>query len=203
MPTENFSIIAESLHILNKNIEECRIIFDKEDKSPNDIADFLISLHLVLEISINALIRDVVVNNLQKTIDKSKIVENLDRISFIDKTTLFVYMEKYTFSNFEEVLEADKHHSIIGIIKKFAETRNFLMHGSMIGGFLDGRSSNTVVVSRLTNKHMDDQVDRFKKICDGMKFYLKHLTSHNSDIKGLENRFLSYEFIESDLQIRQ
>ena len=196
MSTEGSSVISESYHILTKNVDECRRIVNKEDKSLNDIADFLISLHLVLEISINALIREIIVNNLQKTIDKAKIVGNLDRISFIDKTVLFVYMEKYDFPVYEDILAADEHHGIIGTMKSFAETRNFLMHGSMIGGFLDGKSSNTVVVPRLTMEHMNDQIGKFKKICDGMKFYLEHLATRNPDIDRLKGVFLSYEFLQ-------
>lgn len=187
------SVISESLHLLEANKEKCEAINKKEDKSPNDIADFLISLHLVMEISINALIRDLVVNNLQKTIDKSKIVDNLDRISFIDKTILFVYMEKYDFS--DSIENADKHHSLIGLLKSFSQTRNLLMHGSMIGDFLDGQSSTTSTVSKLTDSHFNEQVERFKKIYDGLIFYLEHLKHCNSDVDYLKRKFLNYNFL--------
>ncbi|QQS60474.1 hypothetical protein IPN41_00635 [Candidatus Falkowbacteria bacterium] len=193
MPTENSSIIVESLHLLIKNIEECRRIVSKEYRSPNDIADFLISLHLVLEISINACIRDIVINNLQKTIDKAKIVENLDKISFIEKATLFIYMEKYDFSG--ELHEADKHHRIIGTMKDFAKTRNFLMHGSMIGGFLDVTSTTTPAVETLTNEHMENQITKFREICEGMKFYIRHLKDCKSNKDDLEGKFFDVNFL--------
>lgn len=187
------SIIAESLHLLNSNKDKCRTIILKTDKSPNDIADFLISLHMVLEISINALLRDIIVNNLQKGIDKAQIVDNLDRISFIDKATLFVYMEKYDFDG--KISDANEQHKLIGLMKDFSQARNLLMHGSMIGSFLDDGSSPSVAVSRLTNNYMEQQISKFKRIYVGMKFYLQHLKYCYSDKDYLLDKFLNDSFL--------
>ncbi len=194
--SNNSSIITENLYLQKKNIKECKRILSKRDKSPDDIADFLISLHLVLEININALIREVVLNNLQKNIDKSKITEDLDGISFIHKTVFFICMQKYRF-DFDEIKKADNFYDIIKTMKLFTNTRNQLLHGSMIGGFLDERSNDTHVVHKLTEKHMNEQIEGFKKIFQGMEFYLEHLSSKNNyDIKSLKNKFLNYSFLE-------
>lgn len=195
MENKNDSIITENTYLFDKNIEECKRIFEKTNKSPNDIIDFLLSLHLVLEIGINSVIRDVIVNKLQKGVDKSKIVNNLDRISFIDKATLFVYMEKYNFSCQDEIEEADKFHSIIGCMKSFSEARNILMHGGMIGSFFDRFSSCTNAVSILNIKYMNGQISKFKMICDGLKFYLDHLSSDNLNFGNLKDKYLNYDFI--------
>lgn len=187
------NVITESLHLLDSNKIKCREILGKNSRSANDIADFLISLHLVLELSLNAFYRDIIVNNLQKKIDKAKIVENLDKISFIDKTILFVYMEKYDFNN--EIYKADEQHSIIGYLKDFANTRNLLMHGGMIGSFLDNYSNIAPAVNILTQLHMDSQIQKYKDIMKGMEFYLDHLKYCASNKETLKNRFLDITFL--------
>ncbi|MFW0862073.1 MAG: hypothetical protein ACKKL6_00595 [Candidatus Komeilibacteria bacterium] len=195
----NISVIAESPYLIKSNKEKCKKIIGKEpDVSPNSRADFLISLHLVLELSLNALLREIIVNNLQKKIDKSKIVNNLDKISFIEKITLFVYMEKYKF-DYDEIEKADEYHSIIGKMKEFSKTRNLLMHGSMIGSFLDDHSSPTTATSVLTPEHMNEQIENFKYILEGVKFYLNHLKNCTFNKKELIDKFLNTDFLSKQI----
>ena len=186
------SIISESLHLLNSNRNKCKAIFQKEDKSPNDIADFLISLHLVLEIGLNGMYRELVINNLQKTIDKSKITNHLDSITFIDKTIMFVCMEKYSFDSIEE---ANDHYSIIETLRNFSGTRNKLMHGSMIGSFEDGKSNLSVATKVLNTEHMDAQIEKFKRIINGVTYYLNNLNNCPVDKDELNKKFLDLTFI--------
>lgn len=187
------SVIAESLHLIESNKERCRVILAQETRDANDIADFLISLHLVLELSLNGFFRDIIVNNLQKTVDKAKIVENLDKISFIDKSILFIYMEKYNFE--ENPYKADEYHSIIGKLKDFAGIRNILMHGSMIGSFLDDYSNKTIATNILTHQQLSKQIKKYKDIMEGMEFYLNHLKNCRSNKQDLKNMFLDTNFL--------
>jgi hypothetical protein len=188
--------IYDALHLLEVNKEICKRINLKPYKSPDDIIDFLIALHMVLEISLNGLIREVVVENLQKTIDRSKIVDNLDRISFIDKTVMFLYMEHYDFGL--DIDKADENHKIIGLIKSFSEARNKLMHGSMIGSFDDSLNSNDSVATRLLNSgYLEEQIKKFKDIVAGMTFYIDHLIQGNIDKTVLIVKFLDVHFLDT------
>ncbi len=188
------SVIFESLYLLESNQKKCKELLSKSNRSPNDIIDFLISIHIVLEFGLNGLFREIIINNIQKNIDKAKIVNNLDHITFIDKTILFIYMEKYNFNN--NLSKANEHHSIIEILKDFSNTRNQLMHGSMIGSFSDENSSKTSAVSIITSEHMKKQIEKFKKILDGVIFYLDHLKYCPVNKEDLKNKFLDTTFLK-------
>lgn len=73
------------------------MLSNKDARTKEDIMDFLISLHLVLEIGLNAFYRQVIFSELQKTIEQTKVADNLDKINFIDKTILFFYLPHFDF----------------------------------------------------------------------------------------------------------
>ena len=187
------SVISELLYLIESNQKNCKKLLSKHNRSPNDIIDFLISLHLVLEAGLNGLFREIIINKTKKTINKTEIAKNLDCITFIDKTILFIYMEEYDLK--DKISEADGCHSIIGILKDFSNTRNKLIHGSMVGSFSDGNSDRTLTANLITPEHMKKQIEKFEKILKGVTFYLDHLKSCPVNKNDLKNKFLDITFL--------
>jgi len=188
------SIISESDYLMMSNRTKCSDLLQKKSLSPENIYDFLISLHIVLEVSLNKLFREIVINNLQKTISnsKEKIVDDLDKLIFIDKVIFFILFAKFDFK--DKIEDANKYYSIIGKLKDFSNTRNKLLHGSMIGSFID---SDTVTnsVYLLTDEHKSKQIESFKFIFEGLKFYCDCLKDYQYD-KARIDKLLDINFLE-------
>jgi len=186
------SIISESDYLMISNRIKCSELLQKELLSPENIYDFLISLHIVLEVSLNKLFREIVINNLQKTISREKIVDDLDKLTFIDKVIFFILFAKFDFK--EKIEDADKYYSIIGKLKDFSNTRNKLLHGSMIGSFTDSYTvTNSVYL--LTDEHKSKQIESFKFIFKGLKFYCDCLKDYQYD-KARIDKLLDINFLE-------
>lgn len=172
------SVISESYYLIESNRNKCSSLLKKKNLSPNDICDFLISLHIVLEVSINSLFREIIINNLQKTISKEKIVDDLDKLSFIDKVIFFILFSKFNFNS--EIDKANNYYSIIGKLKDFTEPRNKLLHGAMVGSFADS-DSITHTANLLTPENKEKQIKSFKDILEGLRFYCNCLINTNID----------------------
>ena len=89
---ESFEAIVESQYLILSNRKKCTEILQKQDRDRNDIIDFLISLHIVLEAGINGFIRKIVINRIKKGVRKKEIVSDLDQVNFIHKVILFFTM---------------------------------------------------------------------------------------------------------------
>lgn len=189
----------ESLYLLSSNRKKCSEILAKPNRSDEDIMDFLVSLHLVLELGLNAFFRQIIMIQLQKGIEKTKIAGNLDRISFIDKAVLFIYMPSFDFNG--QIEEADRYHSLIGTLRKFAEIRNKLLHGHMIARVHYSETHSVVTeTSLLLNEDtLTKQITDFKFIMDGIAFYFDCLKSSftPSGKASLKAEFLDKEFLNS------
>lgn len=92
-------VATESLYLMLSNKAKCQQLFQKDNRTEEDITDFLVSLHLVLELGLNAFFRQIILIQLQKGISRIDVADNLDKISFIDKACLFVYMPQYNFGD--------------------------------------------------------------------------------------------------------
>ncbi|MFA5368567.1 MAG: hypothetical protein WC303_01000 [Candidatus Paceibacterota bacterium] len=206
-------ITLESNYLISHNKEICKSILveinkNKENsdyhkmKIKEDLSVFFISLHLVLEIGLNAFFRKIHLKQIKKELDPIKVAENLDGISFIDKTILFIYNSKF---NFDDIQKATDYHKIIRKIKNFNEIRNKLMHGHSIGfdignledGKLPESFEDSKLFKLLTIKNCENQIELFLEIMEGMSYYFESLESDYSkdDIKKFKDLYLSGDFI--------
>lgn len=173
------TISIESTHLIKTNKWKCEEIFTKGNYSENNIIDTLISLHLILEISINGLFRAISNPVFQKNIDILECMNKIDNINFIDKITMFIYFGNFDFSdteNFKNRLDgAIKYHKIIGTLKDFANIRNSLLHGHALHTITDLSTSleiKTKTQAKLNKDFLDGQIKKFEFIMEGISFYL-------------------------------
>ena len=166
---------SEYLIISNK-LKVSKLINKSPLTEEGDFIDILIGLHIILEVGLNSFFRQVSLLSIKKNTDRLEIMDNIDKVGFIDKTVLFIYNSKFDFG--AEIKEADKHHKIIGMLKNFAETRNKLLHGHAIATF-HTEENGTPRLSRsremLNRDFLQKQIEMFRKILAGMRFYLDHL----------------------------
>ena len=191
-------VATESLYLMLSNKARCQQLFQKGNRTEEDITDFLVSLHLVLELGLNAFFRQVIMMQLQKGISRTEVADNLDKISFIDKACLFVYMPHYSFDG--RITDADRYHSLIGKLRNFAGIRNKLLHGHMVGLIVyeNGNTDQSTTHQLLTEQTLNRQIEDFKFIMEGLSFYLDHLDSSftPSGKESLKNQYLDVSFLE-------
>jgi len=175
---DSWSARVESEHLIISNKKRCADIISGSDLSQNDIIDVFISLHIVLEVSINTLFRHLTLLNLLKEIDKFELIKNLDNISFRDKVVMFIYNSKFIVVSSDELSKLNEYHSIIGKIKEFSGLRNQLLHGHSISAVFDGEGNrHTNLNEELSLEGLEKQIKRFRFIVEGLRFYLDRLDS--------------------------
>ena len=191
-------IYLESVHLIKKNKKICNHLLALDKHTEENIVDFLISLHIVLEVSLNSLFRRLTIEQIKKSVDRLKVIENLDNISFIDKTILFIYSSNFNFRS--KLDKATKYHKIISKMKQFSEARNKLLHGHSISTLFpqEGPERDSGMRALLSEKYMKEQIKRFKFILEGMRFYIDCLESDftSSGKKYLKKEFLNDDFFE-------
>jgi len=120
----------------------------------------------------------------------------LDGINFIDKTILFIYNSHFNFNG--DLDSADRHHSIIGKLRQFSEPRNKLLHGHSISTiFHQETSRHSDTRNIITQDRMNNQIDLYKSIMTGLKFYFDCLQSSFS-VSGkdtIKREYLDVEFL--------
>lgn len=191
------TIMKESLYLLLSNREKCKEILAKSNRSEEDIMEFLISLHLVLELGLNAFFRQIIIMQLQKGIERTKVASNLDKINFKDKVALFIYMPSFSFNG--EIEKADEYHSVIGTLRNLAGVRNKLLHGHMVGEvhYSETNVIETEAALLLNEDTLIDQIEKFKFVMDAIAFYFDHwYSSFTAQGKiDLKTQFLDKEFL--------
>jgi len=195
---DGLTSFQDSLYLVLSNRKRCNVLLSKRELSEEDMVDIYISLHLVLEISLNALHRQIIAKQITKPIDRLDVIRNIDNIGFIEKTTLFIYNSSFDFGGKEE--ESAIHHKIISKLKVFAGVRNKLLHGHSIGSFAVGDSPrrNTEAKKALELNKLREQVKLFVDINKGMQFFLNHLAIKDWSkkyIEDLKKQYLTYDFI--------
>lgn len=188
---------TESHHMIASNKERCRELLGAEELSEENIIDFLIALHIVMEVSLNTLFRSLSLIGIKKDIDDFEVAKNVDEINFIHKATLFIYNSKFDFSG-GRLGEASHHHRIIGMLKDFAGPRNKLLHGHSIATIFEGEERrNSPLRENINPDYLNRQVNKFIEIMKGMRFYLDCLDSSLTDAgkQGFKDEFLDYSFL--------
>lgn len=197
--SDSFTARTESDYLLISNKNKCtellRLVTDGSFSEEQAI-DFLISLHIVLEVGLNTFFRHISLMAIKKSVDPLEISKNLDEISFRDKATLFIYNSKFNFDN--RIDEATRHHKIIGLLKNFAEPRNKLLHGHSISTVTDGDAARHSQARSLTGQErVNKQIENFRLIMQGMRFYLDCLESGLTDSgkASLAGEYLNDNFL--------
>ncbi|HBM46203.1 MAG: hypothetical protein UT05_C0003G0023 [Parcubacteria group bacterium GW2011_GWF2_38_76] len=167
---------TESVYLIQSNKEKCKELLQKNDLDENDMINFYISLHIVMEVSLNALLRNLSLMQIQKTINTLEIAKNIDKINFIDKMVLFIYNYRYKFGS--DLYLADEYHSIIGKLRNFCEARNKLLHGHSIAIlYVSDDTEHSETKELLSQSKINEQVNKFKYIFKGLRFYIDHIDS--------------------------
>lgn len=192
----NASARLESGYLIISNKKKCGNLIKNSKLSGNDIVDALISLHIVLEVGLNTLYRHLITSVIKKQIDEFEIIENIDKINFIDKTVLFIYNSKFNFG--DNLDKANEFHKIIGEMRCFSEARNKLLHGHSISTIFCGEKNKHSKTKRmLSPDYLGEQVKRFCSIMKGMRFYLDCLDSELSSEgkESFKNSYLDDSFL--------
>lgn len=191
---ERISMFKESQHLIITNKEKCSFLAGESELNFNNIIDCLISLHIVLEVSLNSLFRNLSLLSMKKSIDQFKIIENIDNINFIDKTILFIYNSKFNFNG--KLDKATEYHKIIGTMKDFSNIRNKLLHGHSISTIYEQEEkSDSSLKKNISLEYLGEQIKKFRIIMEGMRFYLDCLDSNLTE-QGKED--LKKEFLNDD-----
>jgi hypothetical protein len=194
--SESISARLESGYLIIKNKEICSSILRMQNPGENDLIDFFVSIHLVMEISLNTFFRMVSLTEMQKRVDPLAVIKNLDGINFIDKTILFIYNSHFNFNG--NLDNADRYHSVIGQLRQFSEPRNKLLHGHSISTiFHQDTNRHSDTRNMITQEKMNNQINLYKNIMDGLKFYFDCLQSSFS-VSGkdsVKREYLDYEFL--------
>jgi hypothetical protein len=192
------TIFQESLYLLISSRKRCGSLLRKKELNERDIIDTYISLHLILEISLNTLHRQIITSKITIPINELNVIENIDRIGFAEKTALFVYNSSFDFGN--DIQESTNHHEIVGKLRDFSEVRNKLIHGYSIASLTTSTGLNQSTKTRklLNLTKLKKQIKLFIDINEGMKFFLDHLNIENWSreyVKDLKGQYLNCDFI--------
>ena len=188
----------DSLYLLQSNRLKCQKLLSEGSLTENEMIDIYVSLHIVLEVSLNALHRQIITSQVVKSIDQLEVIKNIDSISFIEKTILFIYNSHFDFGN--DLDDSAVHHKIIEKLKSFSYIRNKLLHGHSIGSLATDENVTRVSETRasLIEGKLKEQIQLFIDINNGMMFFLDHLDNEGWSkgyIEDLKKEYLSYDFI--------
>lgn len=193
---ESVTISTESEYLIISNKEKVVEILSRKELSEENIIDVFISLHMVLEVGLNTLFRHISLSSIKKDVDRLEIMRNIDGVSFIDKTILFVYNSKF---NFEDIGAATHYHGIIGTLKDFSFIRNQLLHGHSIITVADEQGSRSSRLKEILNKKgLGKQIEKFLFILEGMRFYVDCLDSSftQASKESLKKSYLDNSFLK-------
>lgn len=196
--TESIKIRKESVYLIISNKEKCQNLLNKKELEEGDIIEVLISLHIILEVGLNILFRTLALMSIKKDIDELEIIKNIDGISFIDKTILFIYNSKFNFN--DRLGEATSYHRIIGTLRDFSKPRNQLLHGHAIVSICSDNISKDSSLKKIINlEFLEKQIEKFQLILNGMKFYLDCLDSSltSAGKESYKKSYLDDEFINN------
>jgi len=188
---------TESDYLISSRRQKCKDILAREDLDEEDLIEFYIALHVVLEVGLNALLRHLALWHAQSFFDKAEIIDQVDDVNFKDKVAIFLYHAQFDFMDQHQ--DVEKHHDILKKIVHFSEIRNELLHGHAISTFiLDGKSQDSDVRRKMNQATLTQQINLFKDIIKGMHFFLDHLIDSSKekiDKESLKNKYLDIEFL--------
>lgn len=190
--SDHIAIKSESSYLIKSHRDKVRELIANSKLDQEDIIDILISLHIVLEVGVNAFFRQILpIIKSRDVFVFDKFTENLDSINFGDKVAMFIYSGSFDLSGKEK--EAREYHKIIKKIKHFSEMRNKLLHGHAISSlYEDGKSEHSTLSKKLNLKTMGEQMKSFRTIVEGLAFYFQCYTQGGFTPAGKEQYIKEY-----------
>ncbi|MDD5026499.1 MAG: hypothetical protein PHH13_03960 [Candidatus Peribacteraceae bacterium] len=190
---ESVRLEVESLYLLISNRKKCtNILLKGDDITKEDRMDFLISLHLVLELGLNALMRKVIKSGKRHYTNYESIDNHIDQVSYLDKLRIWLFSVSFKGVDADEL---GNNMDIIGNLINFSEARNKLLHGHMIGRieYASGEqpSRTTRAHDLTTEEFMNCQIDLFIKIVKSMSFFIRGFEATLTD-EGRESFIKEY-----------
>jgi len=190
------SIKIESNHVLNSRRKMCGELIKKIELSENDILEFLLALHFVLEIGINTFFRNYYSTSSKQNPLKDE--NELDEINYIDKIRFFINSNNFLYKDGEAV-EISKRNAkkLIKDLKCFGRNRNMIIHGHSVSEV----SGEGVKKSKLKNKlnldSLDKQILLFKDILESLNYFIDILETNVSKDQMIkfQESFLSDTFL--------
>lgn len=192
---------SESYYLIDSNKERCQSIFTKDKWQDGELIEGYIALHIVLEASLNSLFRQLALRSLKKGIDEITVMNNIDHISFVDKTILFIYNSSFDFD--AKLDQAAEYHMIIGKLRAFCEIRNQLLHGHAIATITNskGVTSHTKARQNIDYERLVQQLNYYRSIVEGLSFYVNCLIGlGDGDKKRFIEQYLDSSFLPNDLR---
>lgn len=189
-------ITTEQHLVWSINVKRLVNLLGKKDLTEEDIVDSFISLHLILEASLNSFFRELTRQNL--FVSDIEVFERLDKISFTDKVSMFIYTYDFNFDK-KDLKERKKHKNLVSRLINFSNIRNILLHGSTIMEVENGKGEVTMSKAKkiINQKTLKEQISSFKEIIEGMRFYIKHLKLPEEAINLLlGTTFLDHGFLK-------
>lgn len=192
------SVFVESVALSEFHKSNCKKFMQNIDIANEiDYVNFLVSLHIVLEVSLNSFYRQLFHFTSMPTFNINRLSANeeIDRITFIDKTRFFIYCFSFDLSKVEKVKD---HNKLIRKLKAFCEPRNKLLHGHSISTFLhNGNETWSTTKKAVTLDKCMTQLILFNEIMDIISFYLDCLNLNiQDDLKSdLKNQYLDKFYI--------
>ena len=179
----------ESHHLIVSNRKRVADLLIKVEQDRDDLIDIFISLHIVLETGINTLFRKLIIHQIRHSVEKYSYTTNIDNISFIDKTVMYIYFSKFEFKDLTLVT---KYHTIIGKLRSFSEIRNKLLHGHEISSHSkNGKNTESAAFRKLKFPELQTQLSDFKYALDGLAYYVRSSDMGISE-SGKETYIMEY-----------
>jgi hypothetical protein len=189
---------TESDYLISSRREKCRLLIDKEDWSEEDLIEFYIAIHVVLEVGLNALLRRLAIWDAGPGFDRREVIKQVDGVFFKDKMAMFLYHSQFDFSAREG--EAQDHHNILKKIIHFSEIRNQLLHGHSISTFdIEGQKQDSAARKKMNQETFAQQINLFKDIVTGVQFYLDCLVTDRKELnkQELKDKYLDLDFLNN------
>ena len=188
---------TESNYLIFSRRQKCQKLISQKELGEEDLIEFYIALHVVLEVGLNALLRHLALHRTQLFFGKAEMIDQIDDIGFKDKTAMFLYYAQFDFSDSAD--EAKEHHDIFKRMVHFSAVRNELLHGHSISTFIsDGKKQDSDARRKMNRETLDQQINLFKSIVNGMSFYLDHLIDFDDlklDKEKLKKDYLDLDFL--------
>ncbi|MFO7807508.1 MAG: hypothetical protein R6V40_03780 [Candidatus Moraniibacteriota bacterium] len=198
---ESVTMTVKSGHLIKSNKERCKGILQKEpeERSRNDFIDFFVSLHIVLELSLNDFFREVVKDKFEPLSHNGTYsgVNVFDNVDFLSKTVMFIFFSPISLDA-KEIKEEYKVDKIRKKINDFNGIRNKILHGHVVEQrSKDSKLEDSSLWAELNNKKMEGQIKNFKDIIDGISFYFDHVNYFpNKKKEKIKNEYLNYDFLD-------
>jgi hypothetical protein len=200
--SESYESFSESTSLSISSKNKIITLLSKSKLTEEDIIEIFINLHIVLEVGVNSFFRQLIIPTLKKEVRKHEMLENLDRISFLDKTIMFIYYSKF---NFIDINKATHYHSVINKIRKFSDIRNKLLHGHSISSlYKDGQITDSNLKKKINIQTLNEQIGDFYFIIEGLRYYVDMLDSPigltEAGKESLKNEYLDTSFLPHQSQ---